>query len=91
MREIWASVTERGQVTIPSEVRKLLGLNKRDKVVFALEDGHVMLKRPRFATIADVAGSVPALDPPRDWKQVEQDAKDEVVERYIRKMREGDA
>jgi len=91
MREIWASVTERGQVTIPAEVRKALGIGKREKVIFALEDGTVVLKKPRFASIKDVAGSVPALSPPRDWKVVEKAAKDEVAERFIQKMREGNA
>ena len=36
MREITASVTERGQVTIPAEVRKALGIKARDKVSFVI-------------------------------------------------------
>ena len=50
--EIWASVTERGQVTIPVEVRKVLGLSKRGKVIFRVEDGGV-LKKPRYSSIEE--------------------------------------
>jgi len=48
MREFTASVTERGQVTIPAEVRRLLGLKKRDKLSFVVEDGIVTVRKPRF-------------------------------------------
>lgn len=89
-REIMASVTERGQVTIPAEVRRALGLKKRDKVIFAIDDGTIVLKKPRF-TIETAYASVKPLDPPVDWKEVERAAKDEVVERYLQKMREGNA
>ena len=90
MREITASVTERGQVTIPAEVRKALGIKARDKVSFVIDDGTVVLKKPRF-TLETLAGSIPALDPPRDWEEVERIAKEEVVERYLEKMHRGDA
>jgi AbrB family looped-hinge helix DNA binding protein len=91
MREIWASVTERGQVTIPAEVRRALGLKKRDKVVFALDDGVVVLKKPRF-TIETAAMSIPALNPPlKDVDAAIREAKEEKVAREIEKMRRGEA
>ncbi len=39
MREITATTTQRNQVTIPAEVRRLLGLKPRDKVAFTIGDG----------------------------------------------------
>jgi AbrB family looped-hinge helix DNA binding protein len=90
MRQIWASVTDRGQVTIPSEVRKHLGIEKREKIIFAIEDGTVVLKKPRF-TVETAAGSVPPLKPAKDWQQVEREVKEEIAERYLQKMREGNA
>lgn len=33
-----AKVTSRGQITIPADIRKVLGVNKGDKVVFFQED-----------------------------------------------------
>ena len=88
MREIWASVTERGQVTIPAEVRRLLGLKKREKVVFAIEDGTVVLKKPRF-TIETAYASIKPLRTPEDWEERIREAKDERADEYMRKAREG--
>jgi AbrB family looped-hinge helix DNA binding protein len=82
-REIWASVTERGQVTIPAEVRRALGLGKRDKVIFSMENGVVSIKRPKL-TWRDVKGSVPALETPISWDEMVEIAHEDLVEDYIR-------
>lgn len=40
-----AKVTSKGQVTIPSDVRKSLGIRKGDKVLFIkMDDGSIVLK-----------------------------------------------
>ena len=39
MKEITTTTTQRNQVTIPVEVRRLLGLKPGDKVAFTIEDG----------------------------------------------------
>jgi AbrB family looped-hinge helix DNA binding protein len=75
-REIWASVTERGQVTIPAEVRRALGLGKRDKVIFSMEDGVVEVKRPAF-TLETAFASIKPLRQPEDWESRIREAKDE--------------
>ena len=36
MKEIMRTVTQKGQVTIPLEIRNLLGLKIRDKVIFKI-------------------------------------------------------
>lgn len=60
MKEIVSSVTRKGQVTIPAEVRRHLGVGTPDKVAFVLEDGAVRM-RPATFTVAHLFGSVPAL------------------------------
>jgi antitoxin PrlF len=48
--EIHATITERGQTTVPAAIRKMLALGKRDQVVFrGLADGTVVIakKEPR--------------------------------------------
>jgi len=90
MREITASVTERGQVTIPAEVRKALGIKARDKVSFVIDDGNVVLKKPRF-TIGTAAGSIKPLRMPEDWEERIREAKDERADRLMEKMRKGEA
>jgi antitoxin PrlF len=41
--EFVRTVTQKGQVTIPAEVRKLLGVSPHDKVAFVVEDRQVRL------------------------------------------------
>jgi AbrB family looped-hinge helix DNA binding protein len=43
MMDNMARVSVNGQVTIPVEIRRILGLKEGDKVVFATKDGNVML------------------------------------------------
>lgn len=44
--EIPATITERGQTTVPAAIRKMLALGKRDRVVFrGLADGTVVLAK----------------------------------------------
>jgi AbrB family looped-hinge helix DNA binding protein len=56
------TVTTKGQVTIPVEVRKLLGIEPQDKVVFQVQNGRVEL-RP-VMTLEEVCGLVPPLKQP---------------------------
>jgi antitoxin PrlF len=44
--EIPATITERGQTTVPAAIRKMLALGKRDQVVFrGLADGTVVIAK----------------------------------------------
>lgn len=49
MRQISSRVTERGQATIPAEVRRLLGLGAHDRIVFEIEGDGVRLRRATSA------------------------------------------
>ena len=40
-----SALTVKGQVTIPADIRKQLGLHPGDKIGFAIEDDHVILFR----------------------------------------------
>ncbi|MGH7504946.1 MAG: AbrB/MazE/SpoVT family DNA-binding domain-containing protein [Longimicrobiales bacterium] len=51
-----ATVTSKGQITIPKQIRDALGLAVGDKVDFVVEsDGRVVL-RPATRSILDLAG-----------------------------------
>ena len=42
--EIEATITERGQTTVPSAIRRVLGVGRNDKVVFRqMDDGSVVI------------------------------------------------
>ncbi|UFX49439.1 type II toxin-antitoxin system PrlF family antitoxin (plasmid) [Bradyrhizobium sp. 41S5] len=51
--EIPATITERGQTTVPAAIRKMLALGKHDQVVFrALADGTVVIAK-KVAQVED--------------------------------------
>lgn len=57
LKEIIATISERRQVTIPAEVRRILGLKPRQKVAFAIDNGQVRLVPASF-TLEAAFGSV---------------------------------
>jgi AbrB family looped-hinge helix DNA binding protein len=86
MKEITASITQRGQVTIPAEVRKVLGVKPREKVTFRIEADEVRLVPAAF-TIETAYGSVTPLKKPEDFDEITRSVKEERATRTVRKMR----
>lgn len=71
--EIIVSLTRKGQVTLPVEVRKHLGLKKSDKVAFVIEPaGEVHVKPPKYPTIASLRGTAGSLPKPLSWNEMKQ-------------------
>jgi AbrB family looped-hinge helix DNA binding protein len=58
MRAI-SSMTSKGQVTIPKEIRDELGLKPHDKVRFSIENGHA--KFERLPSLEELVGSLSSL------------------------------
>ena len=87
MREFTTTITQRGQVTIPAEVRRALGVKHRDKVAFTIEDGEVRLAPASF-TLESVYGSVKPSKKPEDFEEISRAAKDEKAERTVRELSE---
>ena len=85
MREFTTTVTQRGQVTIPAEVRRVLGVKHRDKVAFTIEDGEVRLAPASFS-LESVYGSVKPSKKPEDFHKVSQVAKDAKAEKTAREL-----
>jgi AbrB family looped-hinge helix DNA binding protein len=87
MHEVVTTMTQRSQVTVPAEVRRLLGLKPRDRVAFEIDGDEVRLKPVKW-TLESVAGSVkPLHDGPQDFDEMIRQAKEEVAERSIEKMK----
>lgn len=83
-KELVTTMTQRGQVTVPAEVRRMLGLRPRDKVAFAISDGEVKLTPARF-TLETVVGSVPALKRKLSDKEASRIAKADRARKWIQK------
>jgi AbrB family looped-hinge helix DNA binding protein len=89
MKELIATVTKRGQVTIPVEVQRALDLHPGDKVRFVISDHQVQLAPATF-TLESAFGSVkPLVDFTDDLDFEEQIAiaKEDRVRHLLRDLR----
>ena len=78
MTEYTSSVSPKGQITLPHEIRERLGIKPRDRVAIRLEGDEVKVTvRPSF--VAEITGSVAALDPQRPWSDVIATAREELA------------
>lgn len=48
------TVTSKGQVTIPKEIRETLGVNEGDKLIFLLEGDEVVLRKVGSEKLTDI-------------------------------------
>lgn len=71
MHELETTITQKGQVTIPVEIRTRLGLKPKDKVRFELEGDMVKL-RPASSRIERHFGAVGSLGKALDWRAERQ-------------------
>ncbi len=68
--DVLATVTSKGQITLPKEVREALDLQKGDRVLFRVLNGRAVLSKvPSFL---DLAGSVslPLGQSDEEWSDV---------------------
>ena len=55
-----ATLTSKGQLTVPKSVRERLGLRSGDRVLFEFEGDSVRLKVERRKSLEELKGSLPA-------------------------------
>jgi antitoxin PrlF len=80
MKELVARVNSKGQVVIPAEVRKHLGIEHGDKILFVLdEQGRVELKSIKYPIVASLRGAAGKLTKPLSWEEMRQIAREEHV------------
>ncbi len=54
---IRSTLTDRGQTTIPAEVRKALNLKPRQQLTYEIQEGGVFI-RPETQSLMDLAGAI---------------------------------
>ncbi len=84
------TVTQKGQVTIPLAIRRLLDVKPRDRVVFRVTEGRVELL-PANMTLEAVYGAVKPLARPENWKNVRRRAREERAAYRVRKSKKAGA
>jgi antitoxin PrlF len=81
--EVAATVSSKGQVTIPKQVREALGIGEGDHVVFRLEGERATLARTH--DLLDLAGSVsvPAAKRGATWDEVRRATRSARAHRVV--------
>lgn len=87
MATMATSMTKKGQVTIPVEVRKALGLKPRDRVVFEIRDTEVTI-RPASSDLLAGFGAVKPKTRPEDFELMRKEVGEWLAEGMLRELRD---
>ena len=79
MRIVETRVTQKGQVTIPAEIRARFGIKPKDKVLFEVEGESIRLKTSPSKLLAGY-GAVKPRQRPEDWKKFREDLEQAIAE-----------
>lgn len=81
-----ATMTSKGQLTVPKEIRDRLGLGPGDKVdLVPSGDLTVTMRKRRQLSLEEVLGSLPTNGITATLEQMEEDLGDAVVESVLRR------
>lgn len=84
-----STITRKGQVTIPAEIREELNLREGDTVTWHRDGDGVRLSRVRY-TIESAFSSVEPRSRPEDFEALEQAAKAAKAKASMRELRQLD-
>lgn len=79
-----STISSKGQVTVPADVRRQLGVSAGDKITFVTTDDGKVEVRPMRFTLESVFGSVKAL--PNESLDLEREIEESTEEAIARKM-----
>lgn len=79
MTKLYASVvTQKGQVTIPVEIRRALGIKANDRVTFIIDQDRVCIE-PIAESIETIFGAIEPIQRPEDFQRL----RDTAIEDYV--------
>ena len=82
MTEATRVLTRNGQVTVPVEVRRALGLRQGDRITFILDKNEVRLV-PRGSLVQSTAGLLRGDEPPLSAREIREAAADAMAEATV--------
>ena len=77
-----STLTSKGQMTIPKEVRNALNLKPSEKVIIVVEGDHAVIK-PLRGNILDIGGSIriPDKEKPVDFHKLREGVKKRIAKK----------
>ncbi len=79
MQEFETAMTETGQITIPQEIRRIMGLQPHDTVRFEVVDGKVIIRRVS-SILMHGYGAVKARNIPENYQELRKAFEEGVAE-----------
>jgi antitoxin PrlF len=79
-----ATLTSKGQTTIPKDVRRRLGLKPGDKIRFMVDDNGRVLLVPLNVTVKQLRGMLPKPGRPATIEEMDEAIAQGIVERHLR-------
>ncbi len=79
MREFESRVGQKGQITLPAELRAHLGIKPKDMVQFVQEADGIKVTL-RKSTLLEGFGSVTPRHRPEDWAKVRAEMEEQIAE-----------
>ena len=79
MKEFESRVGQKGQITLPAELRARLGIKPKDTVQFVQEADGIKVK-PQKSKLLEGFGSVTPGHRPEDWAKVRAEMEEQMAE-----------
>jgi AbrB family looped-hinge helix DNA binding protein len=80
MKQFLATISRHGQITVPAEIRRHLGLEANDKLVFVIEsDGRVLLRKLGDSVVASLSGKAGNLPKSIPWNEMRDIAREDAL------------
>ncbi len=80
-------ITQKGQVTMPAEIRRLLGVGPKDRIEYFVEDGRVEVRaaRSRIDQLGSSIREVPGREG-TDYEEVRHLMLEDLADEIVRDM-----
>ncbi len=85
--EFVGKITTKGQITLPVSIRRLLGVNPHDQILFRVTAGKVEIIAAPMS-LEDTFGAIKPLKTPEDFKEIRDRAMEEQIQKVTAKLQE---
>lgn len=79
-----ATVTSKGQITIPKAIRQALGIKEKDRLLFFVEDDRLVLIPLRHRPLSELFGALPATRSYPGHQAIREEIRSDLGERIHR-------
>jgi len=79
-----ATMTSKGQVTIPKAIREALGIHEKSRLMFVIEGDSARMVPIGGRTLMELAGSLPVQEPWPGMAAAREAYRQELAEDFVR-------